>query len=65
MIICDICEEPVKDNHIQIAVIGENRMKIYDFGFKTTHFDVCSIKCGMKLLEQIKTVIPKGDENDI
>lgn len=65
MIICDMCKGKIGDNHIQISVRGEQRMKLYDLGLESTQFDVCSPKCGISLLSQVEVLMPKVVEWDL
>ena len=62
MIVCDICKTEIEDNYIQISLRGYQRMKIYDLGFNSTNFDVCSPNCAIQLLKQIKLIIPQISE---
>ena len=59
MITCDVCKEKVGDSYIQISVRGEHKSVLYELGLESTYFDVCSPDCGLKLLEQIKALMPK------
>jgi len=64
MIICDICKGRVGDNHIQISIRGEQRHRLYDFGFESTYFEVCSAECGIELLKQTRILIPSVKANE-
>lgn len=64
MITCDKCQRKVGGNHIQISVRGEQRHRLYDFGLENTFFDLCSIKCALALLNELRVILPKVKINE-
>ena len=58
MLICDQCKEKIDENlKREVALRGDAREQIYDFGLKTTFFDFCSIDCAITFLEELKHLV--------